>query len=141
MAMHPNLQKAHSALRAFALKYPEAWEDFPWGHSAYKVKTKIFVSLSHHDADDLIYVSVKLPVSHQDAVTRPFAEPAGYGLGKSGWVTARFGASDDIPLHLLMEWIDESYRAVAPKKVLAALEAGEVQSAAETPKPTKKRKK
>jgi hypothetical protein len=40
-------------------------------------------------------------------------------------VSARFGSEDDIPLHMLEEWIDESFRAVAPKKVVARLdEAG-----------------
>jgi len=125
MAMHPSQQKAHDELRTFALKYPEAWEDFPWDHSVYKVKTKIFVSLSHHEKDNHLYVTTKLPISHEIAVTLPFAEPAGYGLGKSGWVTAKFGPDDDIPLHTLMEWIDESYRAIAPKKLLATLEGTE----------------
>ena len=35
-----------------------------------------------------------------DNLTLPFAEPTGYGLGKSGWVSASFGAKDDIPLDI-----------------------------------------
>ena len=50
----------------------------------------------------------------------PFTEPTGYGLGKSGWVTAKF--DDTPPLPLLKEWLDESYRAQAPKKLQAMLE-------------------
>lgn len=122
MTIPANLKKAHAALRAFALKYPEAWEDFPWGHSAYKVKAKIYLSLYQHEAEAWMSLSVKLPTSHQIAVTLPFAEPAGYGLAKSGWVTARFSEGDDIPLHTLMEWIDESYRAIAPKKLVATMD-------------------
>ena len=44
-------------------------------------------------------------------------EPTGYGLGRSGWVTARFGPGDDVPLDLIRRWLVESYRAVAPKKL------------------------
>jgi len=69
--------------------------------------------------------SVKLPVSAASALEMPFTEPTGYGLGKHGWVTAQFPTSDEVPLDLLREWIDESFRAVAPKSVLAQLEAGE----------------
>jgi predicted DNA-binding protein (MmcQ/YjbR family) len=57
------------------------------------------------------------------ALMLPFAEPTHYGLGKSGWVTAQFGVRDEIPLALLREWIDESYRAVAPKKLIAQIAA------------------
>jgi predicted DNA-binding protein (MmcQ/YjbR family) len=117
-------QSANAALRTFALKYPEAWEDFLWGHSAYKVKSKIFLSISQHEPE-VMCLTVKLPISHEVAVALPFAEPARYGLGKNGWVTARFGPDDAIPLHMLMEWIDESYRAVAPKKLVAVLDAAE----------------
>jgi predicted DNA-binding protein (MmcQ/YjbR family) len=38
-----------------------------------------------------------------------------YGMDKSGWVVARFGKDDSIPLELLQNWIDESYEAVAAK--------------------------
>ena len=39
-------------------------------------------------------------------------------LGKAGWVTARFEKSEDVPVDLLKQWIDESYTAVAPKRGL-----------------------
>jgi hypothetical protein len=77
---------------------------------------------------------VKLPVSNAQALSLPFAEPTGYGMGKHGWVTAGFRAGDAVPLDLLREWIDESFRAVAPKKVVAALEVGEAE-------PPKKRRR
>ena len=37
----------------------------------------------------------------------------GYGMDKSGWVAARFGKGDKVPLALLRSWIDESYETVA----------------------------
>jgi hypothetical protein len=34
-------------------------------------------------------------------------------------VSARFAPSDSPPLEMLRDWIDESYRAIAPKKLAA----------------------
>jgi predicted DNA-binding protein (MmcQ/YjbR family) len=111
--------KQFEALRTRGLRYPESHEDHPWGHSALKVKGKAFAFL-HADAEGLS-VSVKLPESNSLALNFPFAEPTGYGLGKSGWVSARFGPKEQAPLELLFEWLDESFRAIAPKRVVAQL--------------------
>jgi hypothetical protein len=35
--------RVHSELVKFALGYPGAWEDHPWGETVAKVKTKVFV--------------------------------------------------------------------------------------------------
>src|SRR5207247_8405432 len=96
-------------LRAVALGYPEAYEEFPWGERVAKVKGKVFVFLGM-DGDDL-GLSVKLPQSGMLALGLPFASPTGYGLGKAGWVTAKFGKREKAPVDLLRSWIDESYRA------------------------------
>jgi hypothetical protein len=37
-------------------------------------------------------------------------------------VTARFTRKDRIPLDWIRSWIEESYRAVAPKRLVAALD-------------------
>jgi predicted DNA-binding protein (MmcQ/YjbR family) len=123
----PKPTRAETALRKFALTYPESHEDFPWGHVAVKVKGKVFLFLSNGLTEEpfVFSMTVKLPLSGKWALTQPFAVPTGYGMGKSGWVTARFAAKDEIPVDLLEQWIDESYRTIAPKKVLAKLEAAE----------------
>jgi predicted DNA-binding protein (MmcQ/YjbR family) len=122
---HDRLKKAAAALRKHALGYPETIEDFPWGHSAFKVKGKVFLFTYLCEEEGFLSLSVKLPVSGRMALTLPVASPTQYGLGKSGWVTARFHVTDEIPLDMLKEWLDESFRAIAPKKVLATLEAEE----------------
>jgi predicted DNA-binding protein (MmcQ/YjbR family) len=101
-------------LRSYGLSLPEAVEDFPWGHTALKVRGKTFCWLTREDG---LNVTVKLPVSRDFAETFDFAAPAGYGLGRSGWISCRFGADDEPDLYLLRRWIAESYRAVAPKKL------------------------
>jgi predicted DNA-binding protein (MmcQ/YjbR family) len=122
---HDRLKKAAAALRKHALGYPETIEDFPWGHSAFKVKRKVFLFTYLCEEEGFLSLSLKLPISGKMALALPFAAPTQYGLGKSGWVTARVYATDEIPLDLLKEWLDESFRAIAPKKVLAMLEAEE----------------
>jgi predicted DNA-binding protein (MmcQ/YjbR family) len=101
-------------LRGYGLSLPEASEDHPWGHSALKVRGKTFCWL---DKQEGLSATVKLPVSRDFASAFDWAEPAGYGLGRSGWITARFAAAEQPDLYLLRRWIAESYRAVAPKKL------------------------
>jgi len=106
-------------LRDAALEYPEAAEEFPWGERALKERGKIFFFVNVVEGE--LSVTAKLPHSGEMALLLPFAKPTGYGLGKSGWVSARFGAKDAVPEAMLREWMDESYRAVAPKKLVKAL--------------------
>ena len=116
------LVKVGAALRKLALGYPQVREDFPWGERALKVKKKVFVFM-HYDAGHLS-LSVKLPVSQGAALMLSFAEPTGYGLGKAGWVTARFARGSRPPLRLLSAWVHESYQAVAPTTLVESLAAG-----------------
>jgi len=109
------------ALRARALAYPGADEHHPWGETVIKVKGRVFIFLGRPEEGGLAF-SVKLPVSGGVALLLPFCEPTAYGLGKSGWVTARFPPAAAVPLDLAAAWLDESYRAIAPKKLLAQLE-------------------
>ena len=107
------------AIRKYALGLPEASEDFPWGHRAFRVNKKVFLFLAWDDG--AFSLTVKLPQSQSVALMLPFAELTGYGMGKSGWVTARFAGKDAVPVALLCRWTDESFRAIAPKKVAALL--------------------
>ena len=50
------------------------------------------------------------------------AQPSGYGLGKAGWVTVPLRAPG-VSLDVLRDWVEESYRIVAPKRVVAELDA------------------
>jgi predicted DNA-binding protein (MmcQ/YjbR family) len=114
-------------LRAHALSLPGAWEDHPWEEDTVaKVGKKIFVFLGMppDERDDGDYAfSVKLPESAEQALLLPGAEPTGYGLGRAGWVTLRVRAADEVPVDVFCDWIDESYRAVAPKRLVAELDA------------------
>ncbi|MBC8105344.1 MAG: MmcQ/YjbR family DNA-binding protein [Anaerolineae bacterium] len=115
-----SLKSAEKKLRAFALDYPDAVEEFPWGHSAFKVNKKVFLFLATEKGE--LSMSMKLPKSGKAALKNSFASPTEYGMGKHGWVTSRFAPGDSVPLDLLTDWIDESFRAIAPKKIVAFLD-------------------
>ena len=88
-----------------------------------KVNGKVFVFLGLDPVPGgEMGLSVKLPASAEEALELPFTAPTGYGLGKSGWVTAKFGERDAPPIGILEAWIRESYSAIAPKKLVAELE-------------------
>jgi predicted DNA-binding protein (MmcQ/YjbR family) len=120
-------------LRAFGLRYPGAHTKSPWpGHLDLAVKDKTFAYLSIEG--EPLGISCKLPQSHATALMLPFTEPTGYGLGKSGWVSARFERGEKPPVDMLKAWIDESYRAQAPKKLVASLSSlsGQASTASKT---------
>jgi predicted DNA-binding protein (MmcQ/YjbR family) len=106
-----------AAIRKVCLAYPKAEESFPWGESAFKVQGKTFVFMS--DGEEGVSFSVKVPLSRDLALSFPGSEPTHYGLGSKGWVTMRPTAK--MPRHVIEFLVDESYRAIAPKKVVAAL--------------------
>jgi predicted DNA-binding protein (MmcQ/YjbR family) len=113
-------ERVRSELSRIAASYPEAYEDHPWGETVYKVRGKVFVFFGVPEGGAM-NLTLKLPGSQPIALAEPFASPAAYGLGQSGWVTARFDPGAEVPFDLLALWIDESYRAVAPKKLVARL--------------------
>ena len=123
------------AVREFALGLPAAEEDFPWGETVIKVRRRpgvppwrkdnegvygpMFLWMGQRDAEAPA-VCVKLTRSHEEAVAVAGAERTTIsGLGQWGWVTVRLDAVD---VQLTCEWVEESYRNVAPGRFLAELD-------------------
>jgi predicted DNA-binding protein (MmcQ/YjbR family) len=118
---HPH-DSVRLKLRAFGLKYPGAVLKRPWPeHLDLAVKDKTFAFMNVEGLP--LKISCKLSRSRADAMDLPFASPTRYGLGRSGWVSAAFEADEQPPLELLKQWIDESYRAQAPKSAIALLDS------------------
>ncbi len=113
-------QSAVEELRAFGLAYPGSHFKSPWpGHKDLAVNDKTFAYLC---ADgEPFSISCKLPSSSGVALMLPYCKPTGYGLGKSGWVTATPPAGTSLPVDMFKQWIDESYRAQAPKSLVKQL--------------------
>ncbi|NTX34445.1 MmcQ/YjbR family DNA-binding protein [Myxococcus sp. CA033] len=133
------LRAVEVRLREVMLAFPHVTEEFPWGHRTAKVRGKMFAVLVLDEQG--LTVTIKLPQSHEAALMLPFAEPTGYGLGKSGWVTARFAPGEVAPVELLSLWVHESFRAVAPKAVLDAVDGGKPPRSSQVKKSTPARKK
>jgi predicted DNA-binding protein (MmcQ/YjbR family) len=108
-------------VRSFALGFPDAYEDYPWEERVVKVGKKVFVFLGAPETPE-VTVTVKLRDGHEEALAIDFTSPSGYGLGRHGWVTARIESGAQVPVELLCDWIDESYRLVAGKRQVAELD-------------------
>ena len=111
-------------LRAFGMTFPGAERRSPWPeHDDLVVRDKTFAFLP---ADGQPFsMSVKLPYTGEVALDLPFARPTGYGLGKWGWVSFT-PRPDEMPaLDQLKEWIEESYRSQAPRKLVSELDSRE----------------
>ncbi|MER5830633.1 MmcQ/YjbR family DNA-binding protein [Streptomyces sp. NPDC002130] len=124
MAVPRNALKKWEKVRAFALGLPDAVEEFPWGESVAKVNKKVFVFLGVQDGSYPLGVTVKLKdeTAHAHALACPGAEPAGYGLGKAGWVSVPLEQQGAPAAEVLCDWVEESYRAVAPKRLIVELD-------------------
>ena len=115
-------KKLEAALAKVAARYPEATEDHPWGHRAMKVRGKTFAWIT---ADGpTVTLTVKLPRTRHQALMLPNAAPTEYGLGKSGWVTVTLRPPATKLRAQCEEWLDESYKAVAPKTLVRQVEVG-----------------
>lgn len=90
----------------------EAWD----GEPTFRVNNKAFIFTD----PEATGVCVKLPKEEAAAViaTDERAKPAGYGLGRHGWVDIRFGDDlDERRWREITEWIRTSYTLVAPKRL------------------------
>ncbi|MFF7765422.1 MmcQ/YjbR family DNA-binding protein [Streptomyces massasporeus] len=124
MAVPRNALKKWEKVRAFALGLPDAVEEFPWGESVAKVNKKVFVFLGVQDGSYPLGVTVKLKdeTAHAHALACPGAEPAGYGLGKAGWVSIPLEQQGAPTAEVLCDWVEESYRVIAPKRLIVVLD-------------------
>ena len=109
-------------LRAFGLDYPGAHSKAPWPeHDDLAVNDKTFAYLPV--AGQPFGLSVKLPYTGEVALDLPYAKPTAYGLGKSGWVSFAPPEAEMPSLEQLKDWVDESYRAQAPKRLVKELDS------------------
>lgn len=110
-------------LRAFGMTLPGAHGKAPWPeHDDLAVNDKTFAYLPAAGAERFT-LSVKLPYTGDAVLDLPFATPTAYGLGRSGWVSLSPADGEIPPFDQLKEWVEESYRAQAPKRLVKELDA------------------
>ena len=109
-------------LRAWGLTLPGAHRKSPWPeHDDLAVKDKTFAYLPAKGRP--FGLSCKLPYTGYEALQLPFAKPTAYGLGKSGWVSFSPPENEIPQIEQLKAWVEESYRAQAPKRLVKELDA------------------
>ncbi len=88
-----------------------------WGdHPTFRVNGKNFVFCDQ----EARHLSLKLPKEEAAAVTAtdPDVHPAGYGLGRHGWVALDLAPDPDADRwRQVEEWVRSSYVLVAPKRL------------------------
>ncbi|MEJ7582741.1 MAG: MmcQ/YjbR family DNA-binding protein [Acidimicrobiales bacterium] len=92
----------------------EAWGD----HPSFRVNGKNFVFCD----GDARHLSLKLSKEEAEAVvaTDSRVEPAGYGLGRHGWISFELDAdahADAEQVRQVEEWVRTSYTLVAPRRL------------------------
>jgi|GEM_PF-1510346 len=119
------------ALRLLALKYPEAEEAIACRGTAlecstYKAGNKAFLFIGAAE------LRLKLGDSLAEADRLAAKSPQVCAVGANGWVKVTLSKDQAPPAGLLERWIDESYRLLAPKKLVALLAAGGLRAAGPT---------
>jgi hypothetical protein len=120
-----------NALRKIALGYPEAEEGIACRGTAVECATvmvgkKAFLFLGKKE------FRLKLGDSLDEAAKLAAKHPDVYKVGAKGWTSIAVSGIQSAPKGLLERWIGESYRLLAPKKLVAAL----AESSTKTPRRT-----
>lgn len=109
-------QPLSEGLRATAMALPEATEGTSCVNRAFRVGKKAFFYLG--EKPDHIKLMVKLGSSLP--AVQAMDDPR-ISVGTFGWTTVRVPLDDLLELGLLAGWVEESYRELVPKKLVARL--------------------
>jgi len=105
-------------LRQLALSLPEVEERETWGHPTFRVRSKIFATLS---ADERV-AGVKASLEDQEELIA--SDPETFAVasytGRFGWVSVQLSSVDPEGMR---ELVIEAWRRTAPKRLVAAYDA------------------
>ena len=106
-------------IRQIALRYPEVEEADSCNKTAFRAGKKNFLFLGV--TDESWDAKLKLSDSLDEVAGLAKKDPERYGCGSSGWTDITFPRNEAPPAGTFERWIDESYRLLVPKKLVAAL--------------------
>ena len=112
--------EAIELLRQICLSFPEAVEKETWGHPTFRVNDKMFVACSTDDTAEPT-MTLKAPPGEQQlllASSGRFFYPA--YVGAKGWIGINL--SDSTDWGEVRELVDDSYRLIAPKRLVKTLD-------------------
>jgi len=105
--------------RRLAVGFPEAEERETWGHPTFRVRDKMFATMS----DDGRQATVKATREEQAALVA--AAPETFGIpayvGRHGWVSIQLATVDPTELR---ELVVEAWRQTAPRRLVTAYDSG-----------------
>ena len=112
-------ERAEAELTAYGLAFPETVAGPGWIPTrALYVRKKMFAVFgAKGEGLDALTLIMKLPISAEMAEELYFVRPARGWYKQHNWITAHFGAEDDVLAEMptLKGWLKQSYVAVAPK--------------------------
>ena len=112
--------------RAICLALPEAEEKEAWGMPTFRVRGKLFAHFADdHHGDGRVALWLKAAEGAQEllveaAPERFFVPPY---MGPRGWVGV--GVDGEVDWEEVAALVEEAWRLIAPKRVVAALDAAE----------------
>lgn len=115
------------SLRRICLNLPETTERISHGEPAWFVRDKkLFVMFADHHHDDVLAFWCAAPPGAQEMLVgtdreRFFVPPY---VGHRGWVGVRLDLDRPIDWDEMAEVVADGYRTVAPKSLVAQLDAG-----------------
>ncbi|MYA53337.1 MAG: MmcQ/YjbR family DNA-binding protein [Dehalococcoidia bacterium] len=113
-------------VRAVCLALPEAEEKEAWGMPTFRVRGKLFAHFANdHHGDGRVALWLKAAEGAQEllveaAPERFFVPPY---MGPRGWVGMR--VDGEVDWEEVAALVEEAWRLIAPKRVVAALDAAE----------------
>ena len=111
-------------MRDICLALLDAVEKETWGHPTFRVRDKIFGGLGAYESDDgefVVTTSMKAAPGEQQSLLaegHPFFMPQ--YVGSKGWIGMVI--DDDTDWDEVVELVQDSFRAIAPKRVTALLD-------------------
>ena len=112
-------------LRKVALSLPGATEGSSCNKAAFKAGSKNFFFLGERSGPEAGAFTTMLKLTAADSLEEAGklsdSEPDNFSLGNNGWLSGYFSKGEGPPAKLFEAWIEESYRALAPKKLIAQL--------------------
>lgn len=109
-------------LRQFALSLPEAEEKPHFERTSFRVRNKIFATLSEDETEAVL----KLTIEEQTALVA--AEPETFflvGWNSQGWMGVRLG---QVEAEEMRQLLISSWRNIAPKRVVKSFDENEIPS-------------
>ncbi len=108
-------------LRKICLQFPDTQETIKWEKPHFCVGEKIFAGLGDEDGHPVM--GCKLEMDHAASIVKaPGFSKAPY-VGHKGWVSVNLSVVKD--WELIEELVTESFRLIAPKRLLKKMDAGD----------------